>query len=421
MRALERTILHCDLNGFYASVECIFRPELRSVPMAVAGNPENRHGIILAKNELAKKYKVQTAETIWQAKKKCPDLVLVPPHHDEYVKYSRLVNKIYEEFTDLIEPFGIDESWLDVTGVYSLFGSGVEIADKIRATIKERLDLTVSVGVSFNKVFAKLGSDYKKPDATTLISRKNYKEILWPLPVSDLLYVGKSAKKALNEMYINTIGDLAESNKELIIKRLGKLGGMIHDYANGIDDSPVRSVREKRDVKSVGNGMTFQHDLIGFEEIKTEVIHLADEVASRMRKYGIKCSVLSVTIKDPNFKSISRQKTLVSPTHITREITDVAMEIIRSCWNDRMPIRSITITGSNLVSNENAVEQLSLFGDSFNINGTKALANNIDNIVSNKEKLEKLDNVVDKIREKYGRKSIGSGKLIKDDIIHEND
>jgi Nucleotidyltransferase/DNA polymerase involved in DNA repair len=194
---LERTILHCDLNGFYAAVECIFNPELRNIPMAVAGNAENRHGIILAKNELAKKYKIQTAETIWEAKKKCPGLVLVPPRHGEYTRYSKLVNDIYCEFSDRVEPFGIDESWLDVSGVTHLFGSGAEIADKIRETVKKRLGLTISVGVSFNKVFAKLGSDYKKPDATTIISRDNYRDIVWSLPASDLLYVGKATNDIL--------------------------------------------------------------------------------------------------------------------------------------------------------------------------------------------------------------------------------
>lgn len=402
---MERTILHCDLNGFYASVECVHNPALKDVPMAVAGNPENRHGIILAKNELAKKYKVQTAETIWQAKKKCPDLVLVPPRHGEYSRYSQLVNDIYEEFTDLVEPFGIDESWLDVTGVYNLFGSGTEIAYKIRAAIRERLGLTVSVGVSFNKVFAKLGSDYKKPDATTVISRENYKEIVWPLPVGDLLYVGKAARETLSKMYITTIGELANSNKASIVSILGKMGEMIHDYANGIDDSPVKSAQAERDIKSVGNGTTFSHDLIGFEEIKTGVLALADEVAYRMRKYGVKCSVVSVTIKDPKFKSISRQKTLSTPTHLTKEIVEVSMELIRACWSEKAPIRSITITGANLVSSENVAEQLSLFGAESSFD---------------KERQEKLDQTMDKIREKYGRKSIGFGGVIKNDTEAEN-
>lgn len=391
MRALDRTILHCDLNGFYAAVECVMNPKLKNVPMAVAGNPENRHGIILAKNELAKRYNVQTAETIWQAKNKCPDLVLVPPHHDEYEKYSRLVNNIYEEFTDLVEPFGIDESWLDVSGVYNLFGSGVEIADKIRATVKERLRLTVSVGVSFNKVFAKLGSDYKKPDATTLITRENFKEIVWPLPVTDMLYVGKVTAKALEKMQITTIGALAKWDKDYLVRKLGKAGAMLYDYANGIDDSPVKPAGEARDAKSFGNGMTFKHDLVGFEEIKNGVTALSDEVSYRMRKAGVKCTVISIAIKSPSFKVTSKQKTLQTPTNLTREISDVAMGLIRSFWSEKAPVRSITITGSSLIASEDVAEQISLFeSDEFD-----------------KRKAEKLDQVLDSIREKYGRTSIG--------------
>ena len=218
---MNRTILHCDCNGFYASVECILSPELKDVPMADCGNPENRHGLILAKNELAKKYKIQTDETIWQAKKKCPELVLVPPHHDEYKKYSRIVNKIYERYTEKVEPFGIDESWLDVTDSVHLFGDGKQIADTLRKVIFNETGLTISVGVSFNKVLAKLGSDYKKPDATTVINRENFKSIVHPLPVSSLLFVGKKAEQTLHKLYIYTIGDLANSDENLIISRLG--------------------------------------------------------------------------------------------------------------------------------------------------------------------------------------------------------
>lgn len=390
---LDRTVLHCDLNGFYAAVECVFNPELNKVPMAVAGNPKHRHGIILAKNELAKKFGVQTAETIWQAKKKCPALVLVPPRHGEYGRYSRLVNNIYEEFTDLVEPFGIDESWLDVTGVYKLFGSGPEIADKIRAAVKERLGLTISVGVSFNKVFAKLGSDYKKPDATTVITRENYKKIVWPLPVSALLFVGRAAKDSLARVGITTIGQLAAADRASMVKRLGKIGGTIHDYANGIDESPVRPAQETREIKSVGNGMTFSHDLKGFAEIENGVLALADEVASRMRRYGVKCRVVGVALKDPDFKSISRQKTLPAPTHLTREISGAAMQLIRACWQENAPLRSITVTGANLVGAECAAEQLAFFDDG----------------IAGKEKLEKADLAVDKIRAKYGKNAIGFG------------
>ena len=215
---MDRTILHCDCNGFYASCECAKNPQLKNVPMAVGGSVEARHGIILAKNELAKKYNVKTAETIWQAKKKCPDLVIVSPHYELYEEYSKRVNDIYKEYTDLVEPFGIDESWLDVTGSRALFGDGEKIANILRERIKAELGITISVGVSFNKVFAKLGSDYKKPDATTIITRENFKEIIYPLPVTDLLFAGKKTAVQLEKLKIKTIGDLACTDKEKLVK-----------------------------------------------------------------------------------------------------------------------------------------------------------------------------------------------------------
>lgn len=398
---MDRTILHCDLNGFYASVECLFQPELKKVPMAVAGNPENRHGIILAKNEPAKKYGVKTAETIWQATKKCPQLVIVPPHHDEYAKYSKMVNAIYDRYTDLVEPFGIDESWLDVTRVRNLFGDGKEIADKIRQRVKQDLDLTISVGVSFNKIFAKLGSDYKKPDATTVISRENYQEIIYPLPASAMLYVGKSTEAALAKLGIKTIGDLAESNKALLISRLGKMGGMIWEYANGLDDSPVHSRDQQRDVQSVGNGMTFKRDLVGLEDIKAGVYALSDEVAYRMRKQGVKGKVIAVTIKDPYLKTISRQKTLTVPTHLAKEIAETSIGIIKDAWNLRSPIRMLTITASNLVGESEDCEQITLFGDQND---------------SQREKQERLEKMLDTIREKYGKGAVSLGTILKDDL-----
>ncbi len=392
---MDPVILHCDLNAFYASVECVFQPHLKDLPMAVAGNPDHRHGIILAKNELAKQTGVKTAETIWQAKRKCPNLVLVPPRHDEYAKYSRLVNDIYEEFTDLVEPFGIDESWLDVTGVLHLFGQGQTIADLIRKTVRERLDLTLSVGVSFNNPFAKLGSDYQKPDATTVITRDNYKTLLWPLPVSRLLFVGKVTAKSLTRIGVSTIGQLAAMDRKSLISLLGKTGGMLHDYANGRDDSPVRSAYAGEDLKSVGNGTTFDHDLVGYPEILAGLLPLCDQVAARLRKHNLKCQVIAVTLKDPQFKTFSRQKTLSSPTHLTREIADTAMELIRSFWDERKPVRSMTITGSNLVTQEDAVEQLSFFDE------------------LDRQKYEKLDKTVDEIRQRFGKGAIGLGGSIK--------
>ena len=393
---MDRTILHCDCNGFYASVECILSPELKNVPMAVCGNPENRRGIILAKNELAKKYKIQTAETIWQAKKKCPDLVLVPPHHDEYKKYSKIVNKIYQRYTEKVEPFGIDESWLDVTDSIHLFGDGKQIADTLRKVVRNETGLTISVGVSFNKVLAKLGSDYKKPDATTVINRENFKSIVHPLPVSSLLYVGKKARKILNKLNIYTIGDLANSDKDLIISRLGKSGKMIHEYANGIDDSPVKSIYEAEPIKSVGNGMTFKRNLRGLSDITISVNTLSDTVATRLRKYGLKCSTVQISIKDPDFKTISRQKPLPSPTYLAKEIAQQALELIKGSWKLNAPIRALTITGTNLVPVHEEIEQISLFSDCNN----------------ERKRQEQLETAIDKIREKYGSNAISFGSVI---------
>ena len=237
---MSRVILHCDLNSFYASVELLSHPELRDLPVAVCGDPASRKGIILAKNEPAKRYGVKTAETIWQAKKKCPDLVLLPPHHDLYRQYSRQVNAIYDTYTDLVEPFGIDESWLDVSGTLHLFGGDpVALADEIRRRMRQEFGLTISVGISFNKIFAKLGSDYKKPDATTWISRDNYQQLVWPLPVTDLLYVGRSAAETLERVGVRTIGDLARFDRERLFRLLGRQGSQLHDYACGLDRSPV--------------------------------------------------------------------------------------------------------------------------------------------------------------------------------------
>ena len=281
---MDRIILHCDLNSFYASVELRSHPDLRDVPTAVCGDPTSRHGIILAKNEPAKKFGVQTAETIWQARKKCPGLVLLPPHHSLYRQVSKQVNAIYEQYTDLVEPFGIDESWLDVTHTLHLFGGDAKaLADHLRQRMRREMGLTLSVGVSFNKVFAKLGSDYKKPDATTVISQDNWKSLVWPLPVGALLYVGGAARKILAQFGVKTIGQLAACRRDALETLMGKMGGQLHDYANGLDTDPVRSRYEEEMVKSVGNGTTFPKNLTTAEQVRGGIAVLADSVATRLR------------------------------------------------------------------------------------------------------------------------------------------
>ena len=390
---MDRIILHCDLNSFYASVELLSHPDLRTVPMAVSGDPASRHGIILAKNEPAKKYGVQTAETIWQAKRKCPDLVLLPPHHALYREYSKRVNAIYDQYTDLVEPFGIDESWLDVTHSLHLFGGDAKaLADRLWARIKEELGLTLSVGVSFNKVFAKLGSDYKKPDATTVIGRENWREIVWPLPVGALLYVGGAARKLLGQYGVETIGQLAACRPEMLETLLGKMGLQLYDYANGLDRSPVRSRYDAEPVKSVGNGTTFPQNLTTRPQVQAGIAVLADSVATRLRRYGFYAGGLQVTVRDPQFRDRSRQCQLPAPTHLIRELTDTAMALTEQLWRPPAPIRALTVTAIHLVPSEDAYEQTDLF-----------------TAAPKKEKLEKLEGAVDQIRKKYGGGAIVFG------------
>lgn len=397
----DRVILHCDCNGFFASVESILRPELRTVPMAVCGDPESRHGIILAKNELAKRFDVRTAETIWQARAKCPDLVLVRAHHGEYSKYSRIINEIYLSYTDLVEPFGIDESWLDITGSTHLFGSGPAVADALRERILREVGLTISVGVSFCKVFAKLGSDYKKPDATTVIGREDVRRIVWPLPVSALLFVGKQSELSLRALNIRTIGDLAQVDARLLEKRLGKQGTQLSAYARGEDQSPVASYYGESLVKSVGNGMTFRRDLLGEHDIRTGIASLADSVAARMRRHGVKCGTVQLTIKDPELHSIVRQHSLEAPTHLAFQLTEACMSLWRANWDPKKPIRMLTVTGEKLVRDDESFEQMMLWSEEQR---------------EKRDKRERLETTVDSIREKYGRGALKYGAVIGNDL-----
>ncbi|MBQ8389824.1 MAG: DNA polymerase IV [Oscillibacter sp.] len=400
---MDRVILHCDLNSFYASVELLSHPELKGVPVAVSGDPTSRHGIILAKNEPAKKFGVRTAETIWQARKKCPDLVLLRPHHDLYRVYSRKVNAIYDEYTDLVEPFGIDESWLDVTHTLHLFGGDAKVlADTLRRRIREELGLTLSVGVSLIKVFAKLGSDYKKPDATTVISRENWKELLWPLPVGDLLFVGGAARKILSQYNVRTIGDLAKCDQHMLESLMGKMGTQLYEYANGLDGESVKSRMDAEPVKSVGNGTTFPQNLTTQAQALNGIAILADSVATRLRREGLYAGGIQVTVRDPEFHDRSRQRRLDSPTHLIRDITEVSMELLSELWRPPSPIRALTVTAIYPTEEDTAYEQADLFTQS---------------AAPQKENQEKLEATMDRIRGKYGNTSIafGSSKQTKEE------
>ena len=394
----DRVILHSDCNCFYASVECLLNPKIRNYPVAVSGDAENRHGIILAKNEIAKKYGIKTGEAIWQAKAKCRDLIMVPARLGLYKKYSDMVRRIYSDYTDRIEPFGLDESWLDVSE--NLTMSGLDIAKEISCRIKAEIGITVSIGVSFNKIFAKFGSDYKKPDATTVISRENYQQIAWALPASSLLFVGHSTKETLEKWGIRTIGELAAFDPAVLEKRLGKAGAMLSRYARGEDNESVASICEQKEMKSIGNSITFKRNLITWEDIRIGTAGIADMVASRLRKHKVKCWTVQVIIKDVEFKSISRQKTLITPTNLAKELEETALELIRKHWKIGKPIRMLGIQTSSLIEEGQEHQQLNLFVEE----------------TAKHEKQQKAETVLDEIRKKFGKGAVTKANILHNDI-----
>ena len=380
-----RVILHCDCNGFFASVEALDNPELKNIPMAVGGDAESRKGIILAKNESAKKFGIVTAETIWSARKKCPHLVIVPPRHERYTEISARVNEIYKEYTEFVEPFGIDESWLDVTDVKELFGDGVTIANELRRRIAEEIGITISVGVSFTKSFAKLGSDYKKPDATTVIMPEDVEKIVYPQKLGNLLYAGAKSCEEFKKYGITTIGDLANADKGFVEKHFGKMGMLLYNYATGNDNDKVRSIYEEEEVKSIGNSYTFAHDLYTEEEIRHALVWLCDVVSSRMRKADVRCSVVTATIRDTNFRTVTRQMTISQPTNHGGDLVKYGMELVKKCGITQ-GVRLLGISGSNFV--HDGEEQVSLFG------------------TENANRNEKLDEAIDALRARFGQKAI---------------
>lgn len=388
---MKRCVLHVDCNKFYASVECLYRPEFRDKPMAVGGDPENRHGIILTKNEIASKYGLTVGEPLWKARQKCPDLVVVPPNYPLYLRFSALTRKIYEDYSEFIEPFGLDECWLDVTGSEK---SGEEIAHEIRKRVKSQLGITVSIGVSFNKVFAKLGSDYKKPDAVTVIDESNYRDIAWSLPCGDLLMVGRSAQKKLNAYGINTIGDLADTDVAVLKSLFGKNGEMLHSFANGTECSPVRHKDEISEVKSVGNSTTAPRDLVNEEDVKTIFRVLCESVSTRLREKGLKGRVVTIYVRDKELSSFSRQMKIPANTDISTEIFYYAMKLFRTNYFWNKPIRSLGVSVSDF---DVTYEQF-----------------DFEKTVENREKQERLETVVDSLRRRFGNYCIGRACQLKD-------
>ncbi len=357
---MERTILHCDFNAFYCGVEQLFNPSLRGVPFAVVGDAELRHGIVLSKSQLAKECGVKTGDVLWQARQKCPDIVFVPARHGKYDEYSRAAAEIYLRYTDQVEPYGLDEVWLDVGGSANLFGDGKQIADTLRGVMKRELGLSLSVGVSFNKVFAKLGSDLKKPDATSLIPKNTFKDIVWPLPAQDLLFVGRATNAMLERHYITTIGGIARAGPDFMTSAFGKHGQMLWRYANGLDDSPVGVAHAEREPKSIGNSTTTPHDLVTPQDVKITMLALAESVGARMRSQTLKCSVVTVGVRTANLMYYERQCSLPLPTCATQELYRAGMELFGRHHTSGEPVRSLGLRASGL-SHFDGCAQLSLF------------------------------------------------------------
>lgn len=375
---MKRTIFHIDQNCYFASVEMISHPEYRNVPMAVTGDASKRHGIILAKNELAKKAGVKTAEAIWQAEQKCPGLVKVSGHYDKYTFYSGKLRSMYEEYSDLVEPFGLDECWVDLTSTIGERDPR-EVADEIRKRVRDQFKLTCSIGVSFNKIFAKLGSDYKKPDATTVIDEDNFKDIVWPLPASDLLFVGGATSHRLSEVNIKTIGDIARSDREFMRDYLGKAGDMLWLYANGLDDSPVCPSDYERVPKSIGNSMTTPKDILNRTQACGTFRTLSASVASRLRAHGLLCTCIQITVRDKNLETSEHQKMLFEPTDSERVIYEAAMELFDESYDWHAVIRSVGVRGTKLVLQGSGV-QMSLFPEQGSHEEDKNLTKAIDDL-----------------------------------------
>ncbi len=390
----DRCILHIDMNNFFATVECRGREDLIGKPVAVGGDAEARHGIILAKNYEAKSYGVSTGESILEARRKCPQLVILPPHYDEYVRVSRAARRIYSDYTDLIESFGIDECWIDVSDSEYLFGSGVRIADEIRERVKRELGVTVSIGVSFNKIFAKLGSDLKKPDATTLISRKNFKTLVWRLPAEELLFVGRSTKRRLNTLGIFSIGELANADSDLLSRFLGKNGLMLQNFALGRDSAPVLQKDTFYAVKSVGNSTTTPRDISTLREAEIVFAVLCESVAVRLRREEKKCRTVSISVRSSDLSWCSKQ-CRVEPTYSEREIYHAAMVLYGSV-NCGAPVRSLGVCGSDLCPERD--EQMSVF----------------DGETVGRARLEVLEKTADSIRDRFGKYAIRRGLMLED-------
>ena len=391
----ERVILHSDMNSFYASVEMMLDPSLKGKAVAVCGSTEERHGIVLAKSELAKKVGVKTGMVNWEAKQRCPDLIFVPPQYDQYLKYSKLAHQIYYRYTDLVEPFGMDECWLDVSGS-STYGSGMEIAEKIRTACREELGLTVSIGVSYNKIFAKLGSDLKKPDAITEITKENFKEKVWPLPASDLIYVGRATEAKLARYGIHTIGQLAATSPDTLRYWFGVNGLKLWSFANGTDSSRVCQKDFVSPVKSIGHGITCTADLVNEEEVFKVMLELAQDVGHRLRVHELAARGVQIYIRGNDLGGMQFQCKLPFRTQLPSEIAHYGFRLFQERFHWTTKVRAVCIRAIDLVP-QSEVEQLDLFIDT-----------------AKRDKRVRLEDTVEDIRRRFGKKALTYAVLMGD-------
>lgn len=403
---MDRIILHSDLNNFYATAAMTRDESLRGLPIAVAGDTEMRHGIVLAKSYEAKRFGVATGDTLWQAKLKCPDIRFIPPDFELYCSLAAKVRAIYHSYTDMVESFGMDECWLDVTGSRRLFAGGCEdsdtagvaIANEIRERVKRETGLTVSVGVSFNKTFAKLGSDMKKPDAVTLISRGNFKDVVWSLPIRDLLYVGSKTERKLVMYGINTIGRLACADEKLISLLLGKRGRDLQASARGLECAPVLKREELPQVKSVSNGTTTYKDLSTDEEIKAVLYFLCESVSARLREQRLLCKTVCLGIREFDLYSFERQRQLTRASRTAEDLFGAAYALLCINRHRDKPIRSLTVRATALSTEKD--EQLSMFPESDPLG-----------------KREELESCVDALRQRYGSGIVKRGIVMWDPVL----
>ena len=393
---MERAILHSDLNCFYASVEMMLDPSLRGKAVAVCGSTEDRHGIVLAKSEKAKKAGIKTGMVNWEARQLCKDLIVVPPQYDQYLKYSKLTQAIYQRYTDLIEPFGMDECWLDVTGSRMVCGDAMSIAENIRRSVREELGLTVSIGVSYNKIFAKLGSDMKKPDAITEIRKDTFMEKVWPLHCSEMIYCGRATTAKLAKFGIHTIGDVAQTDPNFLKQLLGVNGVALWRYANGTDSSRVMHRDFVSPVKSVGHGITCVSDLENEEEVWKVILALCQDVGHRLRLHELSARGVQIAVRGNDLFGSQFQCKLPFKTQLPSEIGSAAFHLFQERYRWSSKVRAVTVRAIDLVP-QNEADQLTLF---------------VDNEKRNRR--EKLEDAIEELRDRFGKHAITYGILMGD-------